>query len=85
MSSGKERLGPDGCMYIFDFPYPVGNTTNVSFPSTPIDLIADNCFSLKWKPCFASIGDNAVLIYIFSPGLFTTEDTSAHSQNREEI
>ena len=71
-------------MYIFDFPYPVGNTTNVSFPST-IDLIADNCFSLKWKPYFASIDDNDVLIFIFSPGLFTTEDASAHSQNREEI
>jgi hypothetical protein len=71
-------------MYIFDFPYPVGNTTNVSFPST-IDLIADNCFSLKWKPYFASIDDNAVLISIFSPGLFTTEDAFAHSQNREEV
>jgi hypothetical protein len=71
-------------MYIFDFPYPVGNTTNVSFPST-IDLIADNCFSLKWKPYFGSIDDNAVLISIFSPGLLTTEDASAHSQNREEI
>jgi hypothetical protein len=56
----------------------------VSFPST-IDLIADNCFSLKWKPYFASIDDNAVLISIFSPGLFTTEDAFAHSQNREEV
>jgi hypothetical protein len=40
---------------------------------------------LKWKPYFASIDDNDVLISIFPPGLFTTEDASAHSQNREEI
>ena len=85
INQNKARKNISGkCMYIFDFPYPVVNTTNVSFPST-IDLIADNCLSLKGKQYFASIDDNAMLISIFSPGLFTTEDASAHSQNREEI